>query len=178
MILRALELADKVAVQLLIKDAFSGFPWYLDYSQNELDNLWQSAIAKPGFSGLKKTYLSAKDNVSHSTGCIQKGTWFINAPPKIISLTPSDKSTFNITGAIEISINAIDPDKDPLEYKYFLDDRIIQDWTKVSQYSFRPSLTDKGKHNLKIEVRDNIGGSTSKIISIYIFRDFPKPPNE
>lgn len=52
MFLRALTLKDKFAIQSLTKDAFGGFPWYLDYSQTELDDQWQSATTKPGFTGL------------------------------------------------------------------------------------------------------------------------------
>lgn len=55
MLLRALVLTDKSAIQFLIKDAFSGFPWYLDYSQSELDNQWQSVSTELGFAGLVAT---------------------------------------------------------------------------------------------------------------------------
>lgn len=52
MFIRALAFADKVAVQSVIRDAFSGFPWYMDHSDLELDDLWQFSTAEPGFSGL------------------------------------------------------------------------------------------------------------------------------
>ena len=52
MFIRTLVLADKAVVQSVIKDAFGGFPWYMDHSDSELDDLWQSSTAEPCFSGL------------------------------------------------------------------------------------------------------------------------------
>lgn len=59
MFIRDLILTDKPAIQTLIKDSFSGFPWYMDYSQTELDDLWQSDSSAPGFSGI----VAVNDNV-------------------------------------------------------------------------------------------------------------------
>ena len=50
--MRPLVPQDRAGIQLLIKDAFSGHPWYQDHSQDELDKLWLATIAEPGFSGI------------------------------------------------------------------------------------------------------------------------------
>jgi hypothetical protein len=49
---RPLITGDKIGIQLLIRDAFSGYPWYQDYLQDDLDNLWKVATARPGFKGI------------------------------------------------------------------------------------------------------------------------------
>ena len=52
MLLRSLALTDEYATCALIKDAFSGFPWYVEYSWIELNDIWKSAVIELGFAGL------------------------------------------------------------------------------------------------------------------------------
>ncbi len=73
--IRDLELTDKSAVQFVIKDAFSGFPWYLDHPQPELEDIWRGAIAKPGFTGLVAT---------NDEGVIVGVSWWYLPPPDSI----------------------------------------------------------------------------------------------
>jgi len=48
---------------------------------------------KPTFIGAKNTYLYVKDNSLANTGWIQKGTWTINTPPQVGTITPASGSS-------------------------------------------------------------------------------------
>ncbi|MCM8792759.1 MAG: carboxypeptidase-like regulatory domain-containing protein [Candidatus Omnitrophica bacterium] len=98
-----------------------------------------------------------------------------NNPPKIISIIPRDRSTFITGDILTISINASDPDKDRLQYRYIMDKTILKNWTDSSKHSFKTEISDRGRHKIKVEIRDNRGGFDSKSVDIYIFIAFPKP---
>lgn len=42
----------EVTVKGLIRDAFSGFPWYETLDDVELERRWRSYVSRPGFTGL------------------------------------------------------------------------------------------------------------------------------
>lgn len=141
---------------------------------NELMISWE-VIFKPTFIGTKNVYLSAKDNLGTDSGWVKKGTWIINNPPKINSLTPLDRSTFITGDSINISVAASDPDKDSLQYRYSMDNIILKDWTTAAGYTFKTTLQNKGKHTIKVDITDGKYAFDSKAINIYIYRAFPKP---
>lgn len=98
----------------------------------------------------------------------------VNNPPQITSFFPADRTICVIGESLNFSINASDKDQDALMYRYLMDERVIGDWSNSSTYSFTPQFSDRGKHKIKVEVRDNRNGLDSKSVDIYIVRPFPK----
>lgn len=100
-----------------------------------------------------------------------------NNSPKIISMSPKDHSTLVTGDTLTITINAQDLDKDQLQYRYIMDNTVIRSWTNSSAHSLKTINSDRGRHRIRVEVRDNRDGFVSKTVDIYIFRSFPKPGN-
>lgn len=99
----------------------------------------------------------------------------LNNPPQINSFSPVHRSICVIGEPLNFSINASDKDKDALMYRCLIDERVIQDWSNSFACSFIPQASDRGRHKIKAEVKDNRGGLNSKSVDIYIVRALPKP---
>lgn len=93
--------------------------------------------------------------------------------PKIISLLPSDHSIFAIGENVGISVTT--SIKDKFQYRYSLDERIIQDWCNAATFTFNPDTQERGRHILKVEVKNAKGELDSQSVTIYIVRAFSKP---
>ncbi len=99
----------------------------------------------------------------------------VNTPPQIDSLTPANKSRLYTGKTISISVKATDKDKDTLQYRYTLDNKVMQDWTTSASYNFKMDSKQCGKHKIKVETRDNKGGIASKEAEAYVYLGFPNP---
>lgn len=130
---------------------------------------------KPAFKGKKNIYIYVKDSHNVISGWQRRGIWSLNYPPNITSLTPKNLSTLLTGENLKISVKATDKDKDRLVYRYLLDNTIIRNWTASSNFTYRTTIQDKGRHTLKVQTRDTLGGVDTESVDIYIFMSFPKP---
>lgn len=98
-----------------------------------------------------------------------------NTPPVIDSISPVNLSMPEAGQTILIQAKASDQDKDPLQYRYFIDNKLLKDWSTASSYSLSTSLNDKGRHRIKVEVKDAKNPVVAKTSDIFIIVPFPKP---
>ena len=84
-----------------------------------------------------------------------------NAPPQLVALIPDRKSPQNAGGVIRWSASAIDADKDPLLYQFWLRGpatgnawRVAQDWSARNQWTWTNSPVDGGIYRIYVFVRD------------------------
>ena len=94
-----------------------------------------------------------------------------NSPPMVVSLTP-DKMTPQEDGtSIKWTATALDPEKDPVQYKFLLDGQQKTDWSFDSTWYWTTSNADIGSHAIEIKVKDgnhNVDGDDSKDIEFTI----------
>jgi len=77
-----------------------------------------------------------------------------NDPPTISSLA-ADKSSPQVAGtAITWTSKASDPDNDPIQYKFFLDDQPQTDWSYGSSWIWTMTTADIGSHLIEVKIRD------------------------
>ena len=84
-----------------------------------------------------------------------------NAPPQLASLIPDRKSPQNAGGVIRWSASAIDADKDPLLYQFWLRGpatgnawRVAQDWSARNQWTWTSAPVDGGMYRVYVFVSD------------------------
>lgn len=82
--------------------------------------------------------------------------------PIINTVTPADNSIFFIGSPVIINVDAQDNDSDPLEYRFLVDDRIEQDWSTSSTYTWTASPTLTFIRNIYCQVRDDKGAQASQ----------------
>lgn len=97
-----------------------------------------------------------------------------NTPPKITAFSPSNRSTLISGDSLKVSVTAVDAEKDLLSYRYSIDDKVVKDWNSSASYLYLTAAKDRGRHKIKVEVRDGKGASVSQQADIYIFRQMPK----
>ena len=77
-----------------------------------------------------------------------------NLPPMVVSLMP-DKMNPQVAGtSIKWTATALDPEKDPVQYKFLLDGQQKTDWSYDSTWYWTTSNTDIGSHMIEIKVKD------------------------
>lgn len=126
--------------------------------------------------GQKTVYVKFSDKSGNWSEPVSDTIILDTTLPQIKNITPQDGSTFYEDGTILISVVVNDIDPSPLEYQFSIDGIIKQTWSDKSDYSWSTTETDKGSHNINIEVRD-IGGGDTKQIEIYILRKPIEPSN-
>jgi parallel beta-helix repeat protein len=78
----------------------------------------------------------------------------VNKTPAISSLTPDKSSPLGIGTIITWTSEAIDPDNDPIQYRFFLDDQPQRDWSSNPSWIWTTSTSDVGSHSIDVRVRD------------------------
>lgn len=68
----------QIVVQELVRDAFSGFPWYETLDDAELNRRWLSFVARPGFTGL----IALADDESDE---VMGGIWWDDTSPTLLA---------------------------------------------------------------------------------------------
>jgi len=97
----------------------------------------------------------------------------VPVPPKIISFAPLDGSIFYKNDNINILpvLNSSAPES--LEYQFSIDADIKQPWSGKASYSWA-NITP-GRHDIKIEVKDNNGQDVVQP-EVYVYRRPFAPP--
>jgi hypothetical protein len=100
-----------------------------------------------------------------------------NDPPTISSLA-ADKSSPQVAGtAIAWTAKANDPDNDPIQYRFLLDDQPQTDWSYGSSWVWTMTTADIGSHLIEVKIRDrkhNSEGDDSKTAQFAI--ELPNQP--
>jgi tetratricopeptide (TPR) repeat protein len=77
-----------------------------------------------------------------------------NKPPKLVGLT-ADKSGPQEAGAvITWTAEARDADKDPVLYRFFLNDDPVTKWTEENRWVWTTTEDDLGESQIEVQVRD------------------------
>lgn len=89
--------------------------------------------------------------------------------PEIQSVTPSNYSRFFTDGNASFTVQARDPDNDPLQYQAKQDGTVKVAFQSSSTLTYALSASDKGRHAVKFEVKDN-DGTVAAEQAMYAFR--------
>jgi len=84
-----------------------------------------------------------------------------NAPPQLMALAPDKKSPQNAGGVIRWTASAIDADKDPILFQFWLKGpttggawRVVQDWSAKNQWIWTSTPADGGIYRIYVFARD------------------------
>ena len=77
-----------------------------------------------------------------------------NKPPKLISLTPNKNSPQNFGVSITWKAEANDPEKDPIQYRFFRNDEPETKWQEENIWTWTTTDYDIGENHIAVQVRD------------------------
>jgi len=94
-----------------------------------------------------------------------------NEPPKLISLTANKGSPIGVDETITWTATASDPENDPVQYRFFLNDQPATDWQSQDQWTWTATDTNVGDDKIEVRVRDGKhagpdGYDSSKVFSL------------
>jgi len=104
--------------------------------------------------------VTSSDGISHGT------------PPQITDITISSANNRYHQGSpITIQVTATDADGDAIEYKYYADNNVIQDWSTSSNLIWIPDSNYFAEVTVKVEVMTQTEAGNSQEEQSYIFRE-------
>ncbi len=125
--------------------------------------------------GAKTVYVKFSDRAGNWSDAYSDTILLDSSPdtvvPEIININPSANSKFTENEGIQISLTVNDSDPSPLDYRFLVDDVIIQDWSSEPSCSW---VTSKGLSTIRAEVWD-LGGTDTEEIEICVFREPIEP---
>jgi tetratricopeptide (TPR) repeat protein len=77
-----------------------------------------------------------------------------NKPPKLISLTPDKNSPQNFGVIITWTAEAKDPEKDPIQYRFFRNDEPETKWQEENIWTWTTTDYDIGENQIEVQIRD------------------------
>jgi len=80
-----------------------------------------------------------------------------NALPSISSIQIAPE-TPRIESPATFTVRASDPEEEPLDFAFRIDQKLVRDWSQENILSWTPSQEDEGNHILEAMVRDNQHG--------------------
>ena len=98
----------------------------------------------------------------------------VNSPPMVVSLMPDKMNPQEAGTTIKWTATALDPEKDLVQYKFFLDGQQRTNWSYDSTWYWTTSSVDIGSHTIELKVKDgnhNADGDDSKDIDFSISPD-------
>jgi len=126
---------------------------------------------KNTFLGLKNTYLYVRDDTNLSAGWTNKGTWKIYLNQQITNILPSQGSILYIDQITTIDVDAENHvPNTTLEYRFWLDTTLLQDWATNDKYNWTPVSSNIGAHKIKVEVGVNHTVGHTKTVDYCIAR--------
>jgi len=81
-------------------------------------------------------------------------TTFLNLPPTIINLTSEPDSPQAPGAIITWTVNASDPNDDPIYYKFSLNGNEKTRWISSNKWNWKTSDLDSGKNSISVLIRD------------------------
>ena len=113
----------------------------------------------------------AIDNAGNESSVTSSDGISYGTPPQITDITISSANNqFHQGSPITIQATATDADGDAIEYKYYADNNVIQDWTTSSQISWIPTAGYFGQKPIKVEVKNQTETGNFYQKQVYIFR--------
>ena len=113
----------------------------------------------------------AIDNAGNESSVTSSDGISYGTPPQITDITISSANNqFHQGSPITIQVTATDADGDAIEYKYYADNNVIQDWTTSSQISWIPTAGYFGQKAIKVEVKNQTETGNFYQKQVYIFR--------
>jgi len=103
----------------------------------------------------------------------------VNETPAISSLAPNKSSPQGAGKTITWTSKANDPDNDPIQYRFFLDNQPETNWSSNPSWIWTTSTADIGSHSIDVRVRDgkhDPEGDDSKRSQFTIIALLNKPP--
>ncbi|MDI9617358.1 MAG: DUF1616 domain-containing protein [Methanothrix sp.] len=76
-----------------------------------------------------------------------------NRPPELISLTPDKAGPYEPGDEVVWTAEAVDPEGDPLLYRFFVDGVAASDWSGTGRWTL--SVSEEGRHSITASVRDD-----------------------
>jgi len=98
----------------------------------------------------------------------------VNSPPMVVSLMPDKTNPQEAGTTIKWTAAALDPEKDLVQYKFFLDGQQSTTWSYDPTWYWTTSNVDIGSHTIEIKVKDgnhNADGDDFKDIDFSISPD-------
>lgn len=77
-----------------------------------------------------------------------------NAAPRITTFIPASPSRVYQGTSVALSVTATDSDSDPLQYRFFVDGVVLQDWSTLAMVPWNTTVASFGWHVLRVEVKD------------------------
>ena len=97
-----------------------------------------------------------------------------NLPPMVVSLMSDMMNPQEAGTTIKWMATALDPEKDPIQYKFLLDGQQKTDWSYNSTWYWTTSSADIGSHMIVIKIKDGrhqVDGDDAKDIHFTISPD-------
>ena len=126
------------------KDVWLNLDWGYDAKGN----------AHPGgpfFQGDRHYVLCIRDKYGKTA---VKAPEKANKPSKLISMTADRSSPQEAGAVITWTAEARDADKDPVLYRFFLNDDPVTKWAKENQWVWTTTEDDLGESQIEVQVRD------------------------
>lgn len=152
-----------LAIQCKYREAIKAYDKVIELDPNNADVLIKKDEALKAFGNnasvesihCKADELEYKISTNDSSYYnLPNGLNTYNATPIISDLTPNRTSPQN-AGAIIIWItNATDTDGDRVLYRYFLNDRPVNDWEDDCKWTWTTTSDDIGSNRIEVQVRD------------------------
>ncbi len=151
-----------------------------DWSSNP-SWIWTTSAADVGSHSIEVRVRDGKHNPDGDDSKTSQFTIIAppNKPPVVNSLTSDKQSPQGAGTVINWTANATDPDNDPIQYRFFLDNQPQADWSSNPSWTWTTSTADIGSHSIEISVRDgkhNPNGDDSKTSQFTIIAPPNKPP--
>lgn len=103
----------------------------------------------------------------------------VKQPPAIGGFLPADGTVITENDTLNIAVTATDPNTgDVLQYRYFINNQVRQDWTTDNNHSHALSTSDLGLNTIKAQVTDGTETVTTEEVEIFVFRKLPATPGE
>ncbi|GEM_PF-2742643 len=98
-------------------------------------------------------------------------------PPTIENIFPADGSGFLQWSNAEITVDASDPDQDPISYQFLVNDILVQPWSGSASFDVTSYLQSSGIVRVKVQARDGFGGISEAVSEYAVFRHPIPPPS-
>lgn len=107
---------------------------------------------------------------------VSDGLYANSSVPAISAFSPADASKFLHGDTLTLAVTASDADGDALEYQFSSNSLIKQPWSSLASHGWLTTAGDIGLKTIRVDVRDNHGGSAQREQEIYVFRKPVSPP--